>query len=120
MLKPLLFLPFLLFSLIGHSQDYVDLFKFTYSNSPFNKEDSVNGTARVQEFYVDLTLPIKINEKTVFITGATIEQLSVNTRPSGFNINSVLSTTLKLGLNLKHSKKWAGTYMILPKIRKDI
>ena len=119
MIKPLLFLPFLLFSLIGHSQDYVDLFKFTYSNSPFNKEDSINGTARIQEFYVDLTLPIKINEKTVFITGATIEQLSVNTRPSGFNINSVLSTTLKLGLNLKHSKKWAGTYMILPKIASD-
>jgi len=104
---------------MGQSQDYIDLFKFTYLNSPFNKEDSVDEPARVQEFYVDLTLPIKLGEKTAVITGATIEQLSVNTSPAGFNVSSVFSTTLKLGINRKHGKKWDGTYMFLPKIASD-
>lgn len=100
-------------------QDYVDLFKFTYLNSPFNKYDTVNDLARVQEFYVDATLPIKINERTVVITGFTAEQLGIKTNPTGFNINAVYSTTLKLGLNQKHGKKWDGTYMLLPKISSD-
>ncbi|MBD79401.1 MAG: hypothetical protein CL840_10800 [Crocinitomicaceae bacterium] len=110
---------FLVFNSALLAQDYVDLFKFTYLNSPFNKEDSVEGPARVQEFYVDLTVPIKLSDRTAIITGAIIEQLSVNTSPSGFNVTSVFSTTLKLGVNLSHGKRWQGTYIILPKVAGD-
>ena len=110
---------FLISFKLGLSQDYVDLLKLTYLNSPFNKYDTVNELARVQEFYLDATLPIKLNERTAIITGFTAEQLSVKTNPTGFNINTVFSTTLKLGVNQKHGKKWDGTYMFLPKISSD-
>lgn len=100
-------------------QDYVDLFKFTYLNSPFNKTDSTNDPTRVQEFYIDATLPIKLSSRTAVITGFTLEQLSVASEPTGFNVSAVYSTAFKMGLNQKHGKKWDGTYMLLPKISGD-
>jgi hypothetical protein len=109
----------LLVATCGYGQNYVDLFKFTYLNSPINRYDTLNEPARVQEFYADATLPIKLSDRLVVLTGFTAEQLSVKTIPVGFNVNSVFATTLKVGVNYEHSKKWDGTYMFLPKISSD-
>ncbi|MGB0404467.1 MAG: DUF6268 family outer membrane beta-barrel protein [Salibacteraceae bacterium] len=119
MLKYFISISFLFSMLSCFSQDYVDLFKFTYLNSPFNKADSVPGPSRVQEFYLDVTLPIKLSERTAVITGLTIEQMSVSSNPAGFNVKAVYSTGLKLGINKKFGKKWDGTFMFLPKIAAD-
>ena len=33
---------------------------------------------------------------------------------------SVTGITLKMGTNIKHSDKWSGTYMLLPKVSSDL
>ncbi|UTW64483.1 hypothetical protein KFE98_10185 [bacterium SCSIO 12741] len=109
-------------SLLGSAQDYVDLAKFTYLNSPFNRysnADTVVDVARVQEFYLDLTVPIKLQKGHAIITGITLEQLSLQTAPEGYNVNQVFSTALKMGMNYKHSEKLEGTYLFMPKFSSD-
>ena len=70
----LFFLLFIGLVNISKGQDYVDLFRVQYSNTGVNgfKNDTSgikNAGSSIQELGVDLTLPIKINEKFVIISG---------------------------------------------------
>lgn len=111
-----------LFSVIGFgsfAQDYVDLARFQYLNSPLNTSDSLGDQVRVQEFSLDLTLPIPLKNGHALLTGLYTEQLSVKSSPQNFNVEQVLGTQLKLGANIKHSEKLSATYMVLPKVSSD-
>ena len=101
------------------AQDYVDLAKFTYLNSPLNTSDTLGDQVRVQEFALDLTLPIPIKNGHALITGLYLEQLSVKSSPQNFNVEQVLATQVKLGINYKHGERLSATYLALPKISSD-
>ncbi|MCB0482328.1 MAG: hypothetical protein KDC83_12935 [Flavobacteriales bacterium] len=100
-------------------QNYVDLLKLTYLNSPFNTSDTLGDPVRVQEFSADATLPIPLRNGHALITGLYLEQLSVKSSPQNFNVRQVLGTQLKLGANINHGKRLSATYMFLPKISSD-
>ena len=101
------------------AQNYVDLFKFTYLNSPLNTSDSLGDQVRVQEFAADITLPIPLRNGHALITGLYVEQLSVKSSPRNFNVEQVLSTQFKLGANIKHTNRLSASYIFLPKIASD-
>jgi hypothetical protein len=100
------------------AQNYVDLAKFYYGSTPTNIFDSIGGNTTVEEFGVDLTTPIKLNDNNVFVTGVMLEQIKVKLHPLT-NPQTISTINLKVGFNKIHSEKLSGTYMILPKLSSD-
>jgi len=107
----------LCFSLKG--QQYVDLARFTYAGTPSNQFDSSNTGTQIQEFIADITLPIKLSDKTAFITGFTFESLNAKLAPELPQNQTVYTGLLKLGLNINHGEKWSSTWVLMPKISSD-
>ncbi len=103
---------------LGNAQNYIDLVKFDYSTSSTNSFDTDESTTDLMEMNGNLTVPIVINEKINFLTGLTYEQTTASFNPGRAN-ESLIGLTLKLGMNVNHTSKWSGTYMLLPKISSD-
>ena len=116
----LLFISIFLLSPVLHAQNYVDLAKFYYANTPLNKFDSTNAETRVQEMGLDVNLPIVLKEDYVFVTGFTFGSSSARVSTINEDISSVYTVLLKLGMNIKHNDKWTGTYLFLPKLSSDL
>ena len=118
MFKTLNLLITLLYFIQFSAQNYIDLAKLSYSNTPLNQFDSNQFSTQLQEIKGDLTFPIVVNDKLTLLSGVTYENLSAS-----FYLNrgqeSMTSALLKLGTNIKHNEKWSGTYMLLPKISSD-
>lgn len=104
----------------AHSQDYIDLAKIYYSNTPLNQFDSSEAETRVREFGLDLNLPIVLNERYTFLTGFTFGSSSARVYSQSDRISSVYTVLLKLGMNIKHTEKWTGTYLFMPKLSSDL
>ncbi len=118
----LFFLLFIGLVNISQGQDYVDLFRVQYSNTGVNgfKNDTSgikNAGSNIQEFGVDLTLPIKINEKFVIISGYSFDELELYLFPK--QLTGPASTyrmhSAKLGLAWQHNINWSGQYLLIPK-----
>lgn len=107
------------FSIPAFTQDYVDLAKAYYSNTPVNQFDSTTNGTRIQEFGLDLTAPIKISDSLYFLTGLFAESISTKVAPENSNLTSVYTTNVKLGINIKHSKTFESTFLLLPKLSSD-
>ena len=110
---------FLLFFVICSSsitaQDYIDIVKVSYGSILDAGFENSDATTNVPQLDVSLTYPIKLNEKIAIITGVDYVQHQLDLVPNGDQI-SLNNLTLKAGLNIKHSEKWSGTYVLLPKI----
>lgn len=103
-----------------HSQDYLDLLKFRYESTPLNGYEGVDdGSARIDEFTLDATVPVVLNDKIALITGFTGESLGSRFTPNDTNITQVYATTLKLGLNVQYNDRFSMQYVFLPKISSD-
>ena len=102
------------------AQNYVDLAKFYYANTPANKFDSSEATTRVQEFGLDVNLPIVLKKDYVFLTGFTFGSSSARVSSLNEDVSSVYTVLLKVGMNIKHNDKWTGTYMFMPKLSSDL
>ncbi len=103
---------------VGIGQNYIDLAKFDYAFSSANSFDTGFVTTRLQEINGDFTLPIKVNDQFAILTGSTLETTNASFDPTR-ETESVTGLTLKLGTNIKHTDRWSGTYMLLPKISSD-
>jgi len=101
------------------SQNYIDLAKFDYAVTSTNTFDTGTATTPLMEMNGDLTVPVVINEKFAFLPGVTYEYTKASFDP-GRATESITGLTLKLGMNVNHSPKWSGTYLLLPKISSDI
>ena len=113
------FLPILVFliCITTQAQDYVDIVKLSNNNATLGNIDDDYET-NVNNLNFELYYPSVINEKLVIITGITAENTALNL--SSFSDRSNLTMTrLNLGLKYKHSEKWSGTYVLLPKIASD-
>lgn len=111
---------FLCTAFSGFSQDYVDLGKFHYANTPVNQFDSATKDTRIREYGLDATLPIKLKSGNAVVTGIYFEQISTNVSPDNSNLTNVFTINPKLGMSINHNDKWTGTYMLLPKLSSDM
>jgi hypothetical protein len=116
--RSILSLFFCLFSFALFAQDYVDLARFHYSNTPQNNFDSIGGSTQVEDFGLDVTLPLQLNDSNAILTGFALDQITTQLHPLDV-YRTVSSATLKVGFNKKHSSKWSGTYLLLPKLASD-
>jgi hypothetical protein len=110
-----------LFFLIGNiilSQNYVDLLKISAGTTPYNQFDSSSAKTKIHDLSADLTIPLKINEKTSVITGIIYEAIQTKLFNDGDYVNFG-STTLKLGINKQFNDRWSVTAVALPKIASD-
>ncbi len=110
----------LLFVAAGASaQKYVELAKLYYNNSATNHFANSDSSTRVQELGIELTVPILINTSDAFLTGLIYERTQVRLFESEPEENlSILG--LKMGFSKKHSDKWSGTYLLIPKLAADL
>ena len=100
---------------IVQAQDYVDLVKLNFNTTSQNRFENSSVTTRIREMDVEVTLPVRIDSKTNFISGFIYE--NINSRLTTVDAEETFgSAALKLGINRTHSEKWSGTYMLLPKI----
>jgi len=109
----LLFLPFFI-----SAQEYVDVLKIGYSHTFDATFKGTDESTDVEGFETELTLPIVINEKFVFVTGANFSAHTLQLFPNATYTN-LYSTTLKLGLATNHSEVWSSTFVFLPKVASD-
>ena len=117
-MRSILSLFFCFFSFALLAQDYIDLARFHYSNTPQNNFDSIEGNTNIEDFGLDVTLPIQLNENNAFLTGFNIDQTTTKLSPLD-NYTTFSTLNLKIGFNKKYASKWSGTYMFLPKISSD-
>ena len=100
------------------AQDYVDLLKVNYANA-FNSDfENTEEDTDVQLIDASLLFPVKLNDKIAIVTGIDYAQhkLSLNPRATS---NTLTNLTFKAGLSIKHSNKFSGTYVLLPKISSE-
>lgn len=100
------------------AQDYVDLVKVNYNNTSQNNFINTTSSTRVQEYGMEVTLPVAINKTANFLTGFIYENIQTKLEFDQ-GLSNFSSITLKLGFNKIHSEKWSGTYMLLPKVASD-
>lgn len=97
------------------AQDYIDLVKVNYANILNAGFENSDAETNVGLLDVNLTYPIQLSDKAAIITGVDYNQQNLDLFPDAESV-SLNNITLKAGVNLKHSEKWSGTYVFLPKI----
>lgn len=112
-----LFMLFGLFTVSVSAQDYVDIFKLSLNNATLGNLDNDYETS-VNNLNMEVYYPKKLSEKTVLLTGFTVENTRLNFS-EGAERTSLTMTRLNLGMKYQHSEKWSGTYVFLPKIASD-
>ena len=108
----------LLVSFLGHAQNYVDLAKFSYGHTFDNRFEGTEFSTNVLILEADLTVPIPINEKYVFVSGVSFTKNRLQLLPDA-PYNSLYGTTLKIGMLTQYSEKWSSTLVLLPKLSSD-
>lgn len=100
-----------------NAQNYVDLAKIYYQNTPENNFESTNGSTNVQEFGADLTLPIKLENGNAIVTGVSYNSVGFSL-DEGTSVN-LQDLTLKVGMSVNHTEKLNVSYLLLPKLSTD-
>lgn len=109
---------FIISSLVGFAQDYVDVVKTEYTSTPKNQFDGSTDSTQLEKMSVDLTAPIQLKNGNAILTGFAYGRVNTSFY-AGRDNDPVSSYLLKVGMNIKHSDKWSGTYLILPKLASD-
>ena len=101
------------------AQDYFDIASFSYTTA-LNRsfEDTVEDNA-IQEWNLNLDVPLVLSPKNALITGISAGSINVGLYPSSMPSTNLYAISLRLGINTTYSEKWAGTYLIIPKVASD-
>ena len=128
MKKSILFIALLLCIGTLNAQDYLDIFKASYSQANLGNVDNEDAEdsedSEVTNTNLELYLPIPITSKAVILAGFTYENTGLNNYHS-INENfdgtqsDLIMTRLNLGMKINHGNKWSGTYVALPKLASD-
>lgn len=105
--------------LMANAQNYIDIARFSYANTPLNNFENSLEQTEVEEFGLQLTFPIVLSEKTVILTGFSADRSRLKLDPDFTDYTSLNKVRLQMGLNQVHSEKWMGTYVLLPSIASD-
>jgi hypothetical protein len=98
------------------AQDYMDIASIYYAYSPANDFEDKSGQTNLSELALQLNFPFVLNEQNILLTGlaANHDRLQLDTNLEG--LTSLNSLGFQIGLHRKYSKKWAASYILLPKI----
>ncbi|MEQ1585369.1 MAG: DUF6268 family outer membrane beta-barrel protein [Cyclobacteriaceae bacterium] len=110
----------LFFTIISNvfGQKYVDIARLWYGNSSLNKFENSDSSTRLMEVGLDLTIPFVINSSDALLTGLFYER--IETRLFEKDPETTVSVIgVRAGLSKKHSDKWSGTYLLIPKLASD-
>ena len=128
MKKNILFIALLLCIGTLQAQDYLDIFKASFSSASLGNVDDENAQTDVTNTNVELYMPIPITQKAVILAGFTYENTGLGEMyfnfgesPYGFVNGSkkLIMTRLNLGMKINHGNRWSGTYVALPKLASD-
>lgn len=105
-----------------HAQQYVDILRTDYDQGQSTDFKDTNGTGHYNELAVDLLVPLIFpvinNSKAPILTGFLLERTHASLNPNQ-EVN-LYGLMLKLGVNIKHSERLSGTYLMLPKLSSDL
>ena len=113
MKKSILFIALFACATMVNAQDYLDIFKASYSQATLGNVDD-DAETDVTNTNLELYLPIPITSKAVVLAGFTYENTGFSDGSS-----SLIMTRLNLGMKINHGNKWSGTYVALPKLASD-
>ena len=117
-MKLLLIIGLIICSFYANGQEYADLLKINYAVSSLNSFESSEEGSRIYETGTDISVPITLNDKSVFLTGVVYERFTSKLF-SASDYSTVSSFALKVGINHQHKNNIKGTYVLLPKIASD-
>lgn len=100
------------------AQNYVELAKFYYSNTALNSFEQSDSSTRIKELGLDITAPLLINASDAILTGLIYERIETKLF-EGYPAETFSVAGLRIGLSKKHSEKWSGTYLLVPKLASD-
>lgn len=118
-MKKLLYLFTLLLTFSVYSQNHVDIVNIAWDEGFQNAYGTEGQTGRFTEWNADLTVPIVLSEKIALLSGITSEGINLAFTESSNDDIQVYGLGMKIGLNIKHSDKWSGTYLSIPKLSSD-
>lgn len=107
----------LLFFQNSYAQDYVDIVKLVINNSNLGNVEN-NYVASVNNVNFEVYYPKKISEKSILLIGLTAENTNLSFSDNTETSNLTM-TRLNVGFKKHFSEKWAGTFVVLPKIASD-
>ncbi len=110
----------LLLAGLASAQNYVDLAKLYYTNSPNNKFDSTSQTSDMTEVGGEILLPIPLKNGSAILTGFAYEESKLRPGPQIKDPIKLYVINPRFGVNWVHNKKWTGQYMLLPQISSDL
>ncbi len=102
-------------SISAVGQSFVDIARVDHDygfRRPYDADPAKSG---FQLFTADLNIPIVITDKIAVITGVNYENLLVPYITSGID-EGFHGLMIKTGVNIRYSKDWSGSVILLPKI----
>lgn len=119
--KPLaLLLIAVLFSPYCAGQNYIDLAQVFYSGSYGNKFENSSERSNLTEYGGSIIYPMVLKNNNAIITSIYYDEITTRLYPGTAEYTHVYTINPRIGVNLNHSKKWSGTYAILPQITSDL
>jgi hypothetical protein len=99
------------------AQDYLDIARLNVSRTNLEDVDQTFDTD-VSNLNLEVLYPTPISDNIVMITGLTAENTNLELGAGTFlsSQENLTMTRLNLGAKITHSRKWKGTYLLLPKL----
>ena len=111
-------IPLLFLVANAFGQKYVDIAKIYYGNTVQNNFENSDSSTRIKDLGFDITFPIVVNSSKAVLTGLIYERNETKLFEAG-PVETFSVTGLRVGLSKKHSDKWSGTYLLVPKLASD-
>lgn len=101
------------------AQDYLDLARLSYTLTPDSQFDNGKSGPSLNEFNLQLDLPIVLDEKNAFITSFSTNILNTPLHPDQTDRTHLYAFFFRFGLNKIYNETWSGTYLVIPKLTTD-
>ncbi|WP_299222439.1 DUF6268 family outer membrane beta-barrel protein [uncultured Aquimarina sp.] len=114
MKKSILSVLLVLFSFLANAQDYTDIVRLNISRVNLEDVEQTFDTD-ITNVNFELLYPKVLNDKLVLLAGITAENTNLNLSQFAPDENLTMAR-INAGVKVKHSEKWSGTYVVLPKL----
>ncbi|MHB8258656.1 MAG: DUF6268 family outer membrane beta-barrel protein [Bacteroidia bacterium] len=103
------------------SQPYVDIINTSYQSLNSIYKDSPKSKNTTTNYFLNITLPIRVDSQNTIIVRLYGEQLQSNTKNDTYNqTNNLYSTCIPIGLQHEtKNKKWKILGLLMPKLSSD-